>query len=204
MELNKKIVDVIENNGFYYSVVVEQDNGFYIELYRDTPAGEDWHVIIWFNGSDNGFINSFRKYVEDFDVDEEAEIYIESRGKNGIPSSIRKITEILNDAEWKKEKLGLLLKDLEDIDFREDNVLTVFILDHVDDEAKPILYMIPLNKQLEVEKLARSLKVNEYDSEFEDLLTDNHIKYEWMGSIYSAKNRQENWIDDNIARVIVG
>ena len=98
----------------------------------------------------------------------------------------------------------MLLKDLEDIDFREDNVLTVFILDHVDDEAKPILYMIPLNKQLEVEKLARSLKVNEYDSEFEDLLTDNHIKYEWMGSIYSAKNRQENWIDDNIARVIVG
>lgn len=201
MELNKKIVDVIENNGFCYDAVVEQDNKFYIELYRDTPAGEDWHVIIWFNGSDNGFINSFRKYVEDFDVDEEAEIYIESRGKHGVPSSI---SVLVKDAEWKKEKLGLLLKDLEDIDFREDNVLTVFILDHVDDEEKPILYMIPLNKQLEVEKLARSLKVNEYGPQFEDLLTDNHIKYEWMGSIYNARGRQKNWIDDKIARVIVG
>ena len=203
MELNKKIVDVIENSGFNYDGV-DEDDGYSVRLYQSTPAGEDWGLIIWFDGSDNGFIYAFRKYSESFDVDKEVEFWVELRGKNGIPSSIRKITEILNDAEWKKEKLGLLLKDLEDIDFREDNVLTVFILDHVDDEAKPILYMIPLNKQLEVEKLARSLKVNEYDSEFEDLLTDSHIKYEWMGSIYSAKNRQENWIDDNIARVIVG
>lgn len=63
---------------------------------------------------------------------------------------------------------------------------------------KPIVYVIPLNKQLEVEKLAKSLKVNEYWPQFEDLLTDNHIKYEWMGSIYSARGRQENWIDDKM------
>lgn len=203
MELNKKIVDVIENSGFNYDGVSE-DNGYSVRLYQSTPAGEDWGLIIWFDGSDNGFIYAFRKYSESFDVDDEAEFWIESRGENGIPSSVRKITEILNDAEWKKEQLGLLLKDLEDIDLEEDEAITFFVLDHVDNEVKPILYMIPLNKQLEVEKLARSLKVNEYDSEFEDLLIDNHIKYEWMGSIYSAKNRQENWIDDKIARVIVG
>lgn len=204
MELNKKIIDVIENSGFCYSVVMEHDNKFYIELYQDTPAGEDWHVIIWFNGSNNGFINSFRRYYESFDVDEETEVLVESRGEHGVPSSI---SLLVKDSEWKKEKLGLLLKDLEDIDLRENrenNVFTVFILDHVDDEVKPILYMIPLNKQLEVEKLARSLKVNEYGPQFEDLLTDNHIKYEWMGSIYSARGRQKNWIDDKIARVIVG
>lgn len=203
MELNKKIVDVIENSGFNYDGVSE-DNGYSVRLYQSTPAGEDWGLIIWFDGSDNGFIYAFRKYSESFNVDDEAEFWIESRGENGIPSSVRKITEILNDAEWKKEQLGLLLKDLEDIDLEEDEAITFFVLDHVDNEVKPILFVIPLNKQLEVEKLAKSLKVNEYGPQFEDLLTDNHIKYEWMGSIYSAKNRQENWIDDNIARVIVG
>lgn len=200
MKLNEKIIEVIEIYGFSYSAVVEQDNEYYIELYQDTPAGEDWHVTIWFDGNDNSFINSFREYVESFDVDEEVEIWIESRGKNGVPNSI---SVLVKDAEWKKEKLRLLLKYLEDIDL-ESNVLTVFVLDHVDDEVKPILYMIPLNKQLEVKKLAMLLKVNEYNEEFENLLTKNHIKYEWMGSIHSAKYRQEDWIDDKIARVIVG
>ena len=203
MELNKKIVDVIENSGFNYDGV-DEDDGYSVRLYQSTPAGEDWGLIIWFDGSDNGFIYAFRKYSESFDVDDEAEFWIESRGENGIPSSVRKITEILNDAEWKKEQLGLLLKDLEDIDLEEDEAITFFVLDHVDDEVKPIVYVIPLNKQLEVEKLAKSLKVNEHGPQFEDLLTDNHIKYEWMGSIYSARGRQENWIDDKIARVIVG
>lgn len=203
MELNKKIVDVIQNSGFNYDGVDEED-GYSVKLYQSTPAGEDWGLRIWFDGSDNGFIHAFRKYSESFDVDDEAEFWIESRGENGIPSSVRKITEILNDAEWKKEQLGLLLKDLEDIDLEEDEAITFFVLDHVDDEVRPIVYVIPLNKQLEVEKLAKSLKVNEYGPQFEDLLTDNHIKYEWMGSIYSAIGRQENWIDDKIARVIVG
>ena len=201
MKLNEKIIEVIENNGFNYNAVMEHDNKFYIELYQYTPAGEDWNVIIWFDGSDNGFIDSFRRYSESFDVDEETEILVESRGKHGIPSSI---SLLVKDAEWKKETLGKTLKDLEDIDDEEDNVLTVFILDHIDDEVKPILYMIPLDKQLEVEKIARSLNANEYGPQFEDLLTDNHIKYEWMGSIYSTRDRQENWIDDKIARVIVG
>lgn len=201
MKLNEKIIEAIENNRFDHDVIAEQDNEFYIELYQDTPAGEDWHVTIWFDGSDNGFIDSFRQYSESFDVDEETEIFIESRGKHGIPSSI---SLLVKDAEWKKEKLGLLLKDLEDIDLEESNVLTVFILDNVNNEVKPILYMIPLNKQDEVEMIAMSLKANEYDSEFEDLLYNNHIKFEWIGSIYSARGRQENWINEKIARVIVG
>lgn len=205
MELNKKIVDVIENNGFYYSAVVEQDNEFYIELYLDTPAGEDWHVIIWFNGSDNGFINSFRKYVEDFDVDEEAEIYIESRGKRGVPSSI---SVLVKDAEWKKETLGKMLKDLEDLDENEDDIMTFFVLDSVNDKDAPVVFFIPLNKQLEVENLAKTLVASEdfYEVEcnFEKVLKENNIEYEWIGTICNTYNRQKDWIDDKFPRVIVG
>ena len=199
MKLSKKIIEAIENNGFNYHDIEEECNIYNIKLYQSTPAGEDWYVSIWFDGSNNDFIDKFRRKCSRFDVDEEAEIWIESRGEHGVPSSI---SVLVKDAEWKKEKLGLLLKDLEDLDLED--VLTVFILDHVDDEVRPILYMIPLNKQLEVEKLAKSLKENEYGPQFEDLLVDNHIKYEWMGSIHSARNRQEDWIDEKIARVIVG
>lgn len=203
MKLNEKIIEIIENNGFGHDAVVEQDNEFYIELHQDTPAGEDWNVIIWFDGSDNGFIDSFRRYSESFDVDEEAEIFIESRGKYGVPSSI---SLLVKDAEWKKETLGKTLKDLEDLDEDEDDVMTLFVLDSVKDA--PVVFFIPLNKQLEVEKLARTLVASEdfYEVEcnFQKVLKENNIEYEWIGKICNIYNRQKDWIDDKIPRVIVG
>lgn len=205
MKLNEKIIEAIEDNGFCYSAVVEQDNGFYIELYQDTPAGEDWHVTIWFNGSNNEFINSFRKYTEDFDVDEEAEIWIESRGERGVSSSIR---VLVDDAEWKEERLQTLLKDLEDIEYVNFNeeLLTLIILDNIDCDEPASVFMIPLIKQIEVEKLAKTIHATSTDKiedEFEDLLRENRIKHEWIGRIYDA-NRETDWIDDKISRVIVG
>ena len=205
MELNKKIIEAIENNGFCYSAVMERDNKFYIELYQDTPAGEDWHIIIWFNGSNNGFINSFRRYSESFDVDEEAEILVESRGEYGIPISI---SLLVKDVEWKKEKLGLLLKDLEDIEYVNFNeeLLTLIILDNIDCDEPASVFMIPLIKQIEVEKLAKTIHATSTDKiedEFEDLLRENRIKHEWIGRICDA-NREKDWIDDKIPRVIVG
>lgn len=205
MKLNEKIIEVIENNGFCCGAVVEQDNGFYIELYQDTPAGEDWHVTIWFNGSDNDFINSFIRYSEIFDVDEEAEIWIKSRGKHGVPSSI---SVLVKDAEWKKETLGKTVKDLEDIDENEYDIMTFFVLDSVNDKTAPVVFFIPLNKQLEVENLAKTLVASEdfYEVEcnFEKVLKENNIEYKWIGTICDVVNRQKDWIDDKIARVIVG
>lgn len=205
MKLNEKIIEAIENNGFCYSAVMERDNGFYIELYQDTPAGEDWHVTIWFNGSNNEFIDSFRRYSESFDVDKEAEIWIESRGEHGVPNSI---SVLVKDAEWKKEKLGLLLKDLEDIEYANFNegLLTLIILDNIDCDEPASVFMIPLIKQIEVEKLAKTIHATSTDKiedEFENLLRENRIKHEWIGHIYDA-NREKDWIDDKIARVIVG
>lgn len=205
MKLNEKIIEAIENNGFGCHAVMEHDNKFYIELYQYTPAGEDWNVIIWFDGSDNGFINSFRKYTEDFDVDEEAEIWIESRGERGVPSSIR---VFVDDAEWKEERLQTLLKDLEDIEYVNFNeeLLTLIILDNIDCDEPASVFMIPLIKQIEVEKLAKTIHATSTDKiedEFEDLLRENRIKHEWIGRIYDA-NRETDWIDDKVSRVIVG
>lgn len=207
MELSKKILDILEDNGFSYGEITEQNKECYIELSQFTPAGEDWCIAIWFDGNDESFIDSFREYVESFDVDEEAELYIGMRGKHGVPSSVR---ELVEDAEWKKGTLGKTLKNLEDIDVEEkdkSNMITLFVLDSVNDGDMPIVYVIPLEKQLEVEKLAKSIATDDFheaEDKFEELLSQNGIDYEWLDRIYSVTNRHVDWIDDKVPRVIVG
>ena len=44
-----------------------------------------------------------------FDVDEEAEKWIDHRGKNGVPSSIKVLVE---DQKWKENKLEDLWREL--------------------------------------------------------------------------------------------
>ena len=55
------------------------------------------------------FIRQFESYAEDFDAEEHAEMWIEGRGKNGVPDSIK---DLLEDAEWQKEMLLEVAKEL--------------------------------------------------------------------------------------------
>ena len=106
--LPKKVQTVLEKHGFVHRndwEVDKQNNDYIVELNQDTPAGEDWWVIIWFDGTTNGFIQAVRNYYIGFDIDEEAEIFIECRGKNGVPSSIM---TIVHDQEWKEKTLEQL------------------------------------------------------------------------------------------------
>lgn len=108
-KLNKKIIKILENNDFAYGEVTEQDGEYYIELNQYTPEGEDWWETIWFDGTSKGFIEAVQDRAYNFDVDEEAEIYVSMRGQNGVPSSIKALIE---DAEWKQETLEDLSRDL--------------------------------------------------------------------------------------------
>ena len=114
MNLNNKIIYVLEEAGFTVNEVEKQDDSFYVEVGQYTPLGEDWWEIIWFDGTDDGFINAVRTRYITFDVDEEAEIWIESRGKNGVPSSIM---ALVRDAEWKEDTLWELSLVLEGLEF---------------------------------------------------------------------------------------
>lgn len=111
--LSDKIIEIIKENGFTYNIQHQVDEDYYIELNQDTPAGEDWWYTVWFDGTDEDFINSLRKGVYDFDIDEEVELWVNSRGKNGVPSSIKVLVE---DAEWKLKQLKILLNTLEKIE----------------------------------------------------------------------------------------
>ena len=112
MELSKKILDILEDNGFSCEKITEQDKKYYIEINQNTPAGEDWWTTIWFDGTSAGFIDSLEEIVSDFDVDEEVEIWIPSRGKNGVPNSIETLVE---DAKWKLKQLEDLMINLKEV-----------------------------------------------------------------------------------------
>lgn len=106
--LPKKVQTVLEKYGFVHRndwEVDKQDNDCFVELNQDTPAGEDWWVTIWFDGTTDGFIRAVKNYYIGFDIDEEAEIFIEYRGRNGVPSSIM---TIVHDQEWKEKTLEQL------------------------------------------------------------------------------------------------
>ena len=119
MKLNDNVIGIVENNGFSIHEVEKQGEDFYVEINQYTPCGEDWWETIWFDGTDEGFIEAIKDRYNGFDVDEETEIWIESRGKNGVPSSIKALVE---DAEWKERTLGELFDQLEEFELDEDEM----------------------------------------------------------------------------------
>lgn len=110
-ELNENIVRILEDNGFYVGEPEYSNHHkeYCIEINQSTDLGEDWWITLWYDGTDEDFIQKFETMVEYFDPDEEAEIWIENRGKNGVPDSIR---DILDDQVWKLETLQTTLKEL--------------------------------------------------------------------------------------------
>ena len=117
MKLNDKVIEVLENKEFAIHKIEKQGDNYYTEINQYTPLGEDWWETIWFDGTDEGFIEAIRERYNTFDVDEETEIWIECRGKNGVPNSIKALVE---DAEWKESILGELADELEELELEED------------------------------------------------------------------------------------
>lgn len=113
MKLKKELIDVIKDNGFTCSSIEQQgDKDFYVELSQTTPAGEDWHWTVWFDGTDDNFISALEDDIYYFDVDEQVEPFIDNRGKYGIPGSIKLLVE---DAEWKLKQLEKLFDAINNI-----------------------------------------------------------------------------------------
>ena len=78
-----------------------KENFALIEFWTDT-AGQDIPVVIDYNGTVNDLVNKFSIYAENYNVDEEVELYVNMRGQNGVPSTIR---ELLDDCQEAKDTL---------------------------------------------------------------------------------------------------
>lgn len=157
MELHKKIIELLENNGFSVNDVEQNgESGYYVELNQSTPEGEDWWVTITYDGTDEDFIREFKTYADYFDVDEEVEIWVDSRGKNGVPSSIRALVE---DAEWKEETLKNTADDLDELNLEFYALLEEKVFIITDDSILREIY----NSFVENEVATKSISVGFLD-----------------------------------------
>jgi len=94
--------------GFKIEDIDESQEDFDIEMQQYTPAGEDWWTTLSWNKNED-IRDKLQEYINGWDSDEEAEIWINMRGKNGVPSSIR---ELIDDQDWKLEQLKKLQRRL--------------------------------------------------------------------------------------------
>jgi hypothetical protein len=116
--LNKKITKVLGNNRIKLSEKYEADNNEFfqeVEFYSD--AGEDVVETVFYNGTSKDFIRAFREMAMIFDADEHAAMWVDLRGKSGVPDSIR---VLIDDADSIKEFLLKVADELEHIDDDEE------------------------------------------------------------------------------------
>lgn len=110
-----RLVSEIEKQGFWVGEPFTYGDGTHgLEFGQHTPCGEDWIENIELGDNPDYFISKLQDRVNYWDSDEEAELYIDMRGKNGVPDSIR---ALLDDADWKLEQLTNLLSELQKTDF---------------------------------------------------------------------------------------
>lgn len=116
--LNKKITKVLGNNRIKLSEKYEADNNEFfqeVEFYSD--AGEDVVETVFYNGTSKDFIRAFREMAMIFDADEHAAMWVDLRGKSGVPDSIR---VLIDDADSIKEFLLKVADELENIKDNEE------------------------------------------------------------------------------------
>lgn len=214
-ELEQKYIYILEENDWIVSSYTDDGR---VELKKYSPAGEDFSMCV----EVENFLESVREYANDFDPDEHAEMWINARGRvNGVPNSIR---ELIDDAEEIKKMIYELAAVLEEKSGKENTVWTFFVLDFdntYDNEeldsngVQPIVYLIPSNKEKDVERYAimahddfhldenkkLGLTITDY---FEEWMNNNGVKFKPVGKIdLTFGERQVDYLADYIPREVV-
>ncbi len=118
MKLSKRIEEILEEFDLALCGEISErynEKGEYdVDMEMFSPEGEDVIVSLIYDGTETDFIRKFIDYANEFDVEEHAEMWIERRGTNGVPESIK---DLLEDAEWIK---GTLLKVAEALNNPDD------------------------------------------------------------------------------------
>lgn len=79
-----------------------------VEFWTNT-AGQDIPTEFKFDGTAEDFVKQFCEAAENYDVDEEVELFVDMRGKNGVPNTVR---ELLDDCQEAKDTLMKVAKAL--------------------------------------------------------------------------------------------
>jgi len=102
----KRIIKILDDMGIYHKI---EDNSALVEFWTDT-AGQDIPTEIDFDGTPEDFVKQFSEAAENYDVDEEVEVFANMRGQRGVPNTIR---ELLDDCEEAKQTLTEIAEALQ-------------------------------------------------------------------------------------------
>lgn len=138
----ENLLDKAEELDWSYNLYKEDDGRTYAEMEKYSPLGEDFSMIIDFSEENpaDTFMNDLKGYYSGFDPEEHAEMWIENRGKNGTPDSIR---DLLDDAKDIKEMIGELIRYLEDVDEEKDIKIASFCMEMNVGKIKEIIKNLP-------------------------------------------------------------
>ena len=138
----ENLLDKAEVLDWSYNLYKEDDGRTYAEMEKYSPLGEDFGMIIDFSEENpaDTFMNDLKGYYSGFDPEEHAEMWIENRGKNGTPDSIR---DLLDDAKDIKEMIGELIRYLEGVDEEKDIKIASFCMEMNVGKIKEIIKNLP-------------------------------------------------------------
>lgn len=104
--MNEKYREICESLDW---TVHEYEDGA-VELEKYSPAGEDFI----FGVGSGRFVEEVKEYAAYFDVDEHVELWVDSRGKRGVPSSVRELVEDAEAIDKMLQELAAALAEVED------------------------------------------------------------------------------------------
>ena len=154
--LNEKTIAILEENDITVSERYEQDGEYYREIEFYSPEGEDVCETIWYDGTDAGLIEGFRQLADNFDADEHAEMWIDGRGKRGIPDSVR---ALIDDAENIKDTLLNVSEKLEGIDKELHNYKVTITIEGAEEEETMDFYIEAESFDAAVENVRNELDI---------------------------------------------
>lgn len=112
----KVLLEKAEELGWWWSAWIEKERNdrTYVEMGKQSPAGEDFSMIIDFESENPAetFLKNMWKYADDFDVDDHVDMWVPKRGEGGCPSTIK---ELVEDAEAIADMIKELHGELDNV-----------------------------------------------------------------------------------------
>ena len=211
--------------GWSYILYKEEDGRTYVDMEKHSPLGQDFGMIVDFTEENpvDTFMFDLEEYYLSFDPEEHAAMWIENRGKNGTPNSIR---DLVDDAYEIKDMIQELYEDLkgEGANQKVVEIYTFLVLDfdgtydmepEDSTEMEPSVYLIKENEQLKAEQLARKASEAFNDTEgedwgtpigelFEEYMEKESIFFQLIGELrIPFGERQTDYLPDYLPRVVV-
>lgn len=106
----EEIYDVLDDMHVRYNTeYCDSKTEALIEFWTNT-AGQDIPTEFDYDGTPEDFVKQFTERAENYDVDEEVELFVNMRGKDGVPNTVR---ELLNDCQEAKDTLMEIAEKLQ-------------------------------------------------------------------------------------------